>query len=268
MFTSDLNRKIAPVGYIDLRSAIQSVRRRMFTTEIPPEVLDAAKANVDAARRMKANDTIVFEKREISKRPNPIELIANALQCDALRLFIYTESGQVIGSIPSICAHEVLEKVGFLGLTQEMVAVRFRDFYPRRILNAPSVPGLDNAQFENFALCLRENLFDDWLAGTARQLRWPLDLKSRGRGRPKLVPIVKSILKDVIDSGRWRQGMPLKGLVSPIQSKLKGEKVNRETVKKAMHELYRETGQVEYRYVRRKRRRFTKADSDGRRILR
>ena len=43
------------------------------------------------------------------------------------------------------------------------------------------------------------------------------------------------------------------------KSKLEGGKVDRETVKRAMDELYRETGQLEYRYRRLKRRASTKS---------
>ena len=110
-------------------------------------------------------------------------------------------------------------------------------------------------QFDKFAMCLRESAFDSWLASTARQQCWPLDAVPRsGRGRPRLVPIVKSIVKDLIDSDQWRQGIPLKVLVVLIQPKIRGAKVDRETVKKAMDELYRETRQLEYRYTRRERR--------------
>jgi hypothetical protein len=143
----------------------------------------------------------------------------------------------------------------FFQLTLETIVFRFMDFYPCRILDGFDLPGIRKARFDKFALCLKESAFDDWLASTAHQHSWPLDSKPRrGPGQPKLVPAVKPLLKALIDSGRWRQGMLLKELVFPIKTKLKGRKVDRETVKKGMDELYRETGQLEYRYVRRKRR--------------
>ena len=65
---------------------------------------------------------------------------------------------------------------------------------------------------------------------------------------------MKPIVKELIENGRWRQSMLLKELVVPIQLRIEGEKVDRETVKKALDELYTETGDLTYRYVRRKRR--------------
>jgi hypothetical protein len=185
-------------------------------------------------------------------------------------LFIYIESRQRVIPIPATYVQEVLEKAGFLQRTREAIVFRFRGFYPRRILNAVASPELRRTRFENFAFCLRERLFDDWLAHTAHQMHWPLDLKRRrGPGRPQLVPIVKPVVKSLIESGRWRQGMFLKELVGPTQSKIKDQKVDRETVKKAMLELYRESGKLEYRYVPRKRRRAsTKRRTGRRRIIR
>jgi hypothetical protein len=57
----------------------------------------------------------------------------------------------------------------------------------------------------------------------------------------------------VLDGDHWRQGMPLKALVVAIQPKIKGAKVDRETVKKAMDELYHETRQLKFRCARRER---------------
>ena len=45
------NRNMPPNGYIDLRSAIYLVRRRMFTAEIPVYLIEAAKANVAHAAK-------------------------------------------------------------------------------------------------------------------------------------------------------------------------------------------------------------------------
>lgn len=58
--------------------------------------------------------------------------------------------------------------------------------------------------------------------------------------------------------------MLLKELVVPIQLRIEGEKVDRETVKKALDELYTETGDLTYRHVRRKRRASAKPKASAR----
>src|SRR5215510_7154068 len=267
--------KIAPPGYIDLRLAIESIRCRMFTSEIPPELLAAAEANLALAAHTTPDQILerleLFRlpaPTELSRHPKPKELIVEALRRGALTLFIYVESRQRVIPIPPTYVQEVLEKAGFLRVTREAIVFRLRGFYPRRLLNAVASPELRKARFENFAFCVHERLFDHWLAHTAHHLQWPLDLNGhRGRGRPSLVPIIKPIVKSLIDSGRWKQGMPLKGLVSAVQSKIKDQKVDRETVKKAMLELYRENGKLEYRYVHRKRRRASTRRRTGRRRI-
>jgi hypothetical protein len=261
MSAAAVNRTIAPIGYIDIRPAITFVRRRMFTSEIPARVMDAARANAALAERGDLTPDEIFkisEQPQIPAYPEPIELIADTLRSGDLTLFIYAENYHHVIPVPAICVHAVLEKVGLLHRTRDTIILRFKNFFPRQILDGLDLPG--SGQFETFALCLRERAFDDWLSRTARQRSWPLDAKPRrGSGRPTLVPIVKPIVKDLIDSGRWRQGMVLKRLADRIKSKLEGGKVDRETVKRAMDELYRETGQLEYRYRRLKRRASTKS---------
>jgi hypothetical protein len=260
MSAASSNHNIAPNGCLGLRLAIASIRRRMFTSGIPAGLIDAARANLaEAADLTHGKIPRTPVRPRMPAYPEPIEFIADALRSGHLKLFIYTENRQHLIPVPGIGAVEVLERAGFFRPARETIAFRFMDFLPRRILDSLDLKGINKAQFDEFALCLRESAFDIWLASTARQQSWPLDAKPRrGRGRPQLGPIIKPILKDLIDGGRWRQGMLLKELVVPIQSKVEGEKVDRETVKKAMHDLYRETGQLEYRYVRRKRRASTK----------
>ena len=263
MSAAAFSRTIAPIGYIDIRPAITFVRRRMFTSEIPARVMDAARANAALAERGGLAPDEIFkisEQPQIPPYPEPIELIADTLRSGDLTLFIYAENYHHVIPVPSICVHAVLKKVGLLQRTRDTIILRFKNSFPHQTLDGLDLPGINSGQFETFALCLRERAFDDWLSRTARQRSWPLDAKPRrGPGRPTLVPIVKPILKDLVDSGRWRQGMVLKWLVDRIKSKLEGGKVDRETVKRAMDELYRETGQLEYRYRRLKRRASTKS---------
>jgi hypothetical protein len=245
--------RMAPSGYIDLRSANEFVRCRMFTAEFPAHLVEAAKANLAFAANPTPDN--IPKLPPGPSYPAPIELIADALRSGGLTLFIYVESRRNVIPLPAICTHEVLRRAGFISPSRDTIGFRWVDFYPRRILDGLDLHVVNKARFNKFAFCFRASEFDDWLANTARLQSWPLDSEPRrGPGRPKLIPVVKSLLKGLITSGQWRQGMGLKELVFPIQSKLKGEKVNRETVKKAMDELYRETGQLEYRYVRQKRR--------------
>jgi hypothetical protein len=201
--------------------------------------------------------------------PEPIKFVADALGSGRLTLFIFAENLRRVIPVPITCTQEILERLGFFRSTRETIGLRFMEFFPRRILVGLDFPGISMVQFDRFAVCLREGAFDSWLASTARQQCWPLDAIPRsGRGRPRLVPIVKSIVKDLIDSGEWRQGMPLKALVVSIQSKIKDAKADRETVKKAMDELYHETRQLKYRYARRARKVLAKRRTRRGRIFR
>jgi hypothetical protein len=245
--------RMAPSGYIDLRSANEFVRCRMFTAEFPAHLVEAAKENLASAANLITDN--IPKQLPSPSYPRPIELIVDALKSGGLALFIYDESRRNVIPLPATCTQEVLRRAGFISPTRDTIGFRLVDFYPHRLLDGFDLHGISKARFDRFAFCFRENEFDEWLASAARLQSWPLDSElRRGAGRPKLVPLVKPLLKGLITSGQWRQGMGLKELVFPIQSKLKGKKVDRETVKKAMDQLYRETGQLEYRYVRRKRR--------------
>jgi hypothetical protein len=245
-----LNR--APSGYLDVRPAIAAVRRRMFTSEIPVAVLKAAQTNV--ARGTQVPVKVRVEANALPF-PDPARVVVAALLSGDLKLFIYAKFGQTVIPAPVASLHIALQKAAIIQVTKGNVAFRFMAFYPRELLNDLEVPGFEKASFDRFALCIREKHFIDWLARSARQLCWPIDLTRRlGPGRPRLISIVKPIVKELIENGQWRQGMLLKELVVPIQLRIEGEKVDRETVKKALDELYTETGDLTYRYVRRKRR--------------
>src|SRR5262249_50571562 len=219
--------------------------------EIPAWLMDAAKSNVTLAERGELTLAEIpnpSKESQFPEYPEPIELIGDALRSGDLVLFLYGNKNHHVIAVPTICSQAVLERAGFLQATREAHILRFKRFLPRHILDDLDLAGIKRGQLEVFALCLRERAFDDWLAGSARKYSWPLDAKPRrGRGRPKLIPVVKLIVKDLIDSGDWQQGKLLKRLVALSQSKLRGEKVDRETVVKSMDELYRETGQPEYR---------------------
>jgi hypothetical protein len=232
----------------------------MFTSEIPPQLIEAARTNVAEAANLTSHKIFKISSRPpMPAYPKPIKLVADALKSGHLTLFIFAEGLQRVIPVPGSCTQKILERAGFFRLTRETVGFRFTDFFPRRILEGLDFSGIRIAQFDRFAMCVRESAFDSWLASTARQQCWPLDAIPRlGRGRPQLVPIVKSIVKHLIDGSQWRQGMPLKTLVVQVQPKIKGAKVDRETVKKAMDELYHETRQLKYRYARRERRVFAK----------
>jgi hypothetical protein len=246
----------APLGYIDLRHAIASMWGRMYMSGVPQSVIEAAEARV-----AQASTTIqqIAEQVRTSSDPKPIALIIDALKSKDLKLFVYSGVSPVVVSVPPASVNAALERTGFLQLTAENAACRFMDFYPRRILDDVRMPGFNSFAFDRFAFCLKAKAFDAWLAGTARRLRWPLDVKRQPRsGRPTLVHLIRPILQDLIVSGRWKQSMPLKSLVVSIRHKINGPKIDRETVKRVMDDLYRETGNLEYRYVRRPRRASTK----------
>jgi hypothetical protein len=130
------------------------------------------------------------------------------------------------------------------------------EFYPGDVLHNLEIPGLkSSAGFDRFAFCLKQKAFDVWLAATAGQRRWPLDFERHRRsGRPALGHLIRPILQDAIAGGRWKQGMPLKSLVHIIRCQIEGQKIDRETVKRAMNDLFNETGNLAYRYPQRRRR--------------
>jgi hypothetical protein len=161
MSNSVFDRNIAPIGYIDLRPAITSLRRRMFVSEIPEKILEAAETNV----KLVGSKIPIFvsDQPQNARDLQPMDLLADSLHSGALTMFIYAESQLSIIPVPAICTCPVLEKAGFLSLTRKNVAFRFRNFYPRQILDGLNIPRLEEGQFEEFGLCLRERKFDEWL---------------------------------------------------------------------------------------------------------
>jgi hypothetical protein len=245
-------RARAPIGFLDLRAAVGSVRRRLYSSVVPTWVLEAAEANLSGGTSVVRSNN--QQKPDNNEDRQGIVFIIQGLESNDLSLFVYSPSAHRVVPVPSEGAGEALRKAGFISPTIETIVYRFMDFYPRKVMSGIELSGFTRPEFESFAFCLREKVFDNWLAATARRSRWPIDLKRHsGRGRPALGSLIKPVLQDLIDRGRWKQGMPLKSLVLSIRSKIHGETIDRETVKRVMDEIYNETGNLAYRYVRRRR---------------
>jgi hypothetical protein len=245
-------RARAPIGFLDLRAAVESVRRRLYSYGVPIWVLEAAEANLSGRTSVVRSNN--QQNPDNNEGRQGIVFIIQGLESKDLSLFVYSPSAHRVVPVPPEGVGEALRKAGFLSPTMETIVYRFMDFYPRKVMNGIELPGFTGAEFERFAFCLRERVFDNWLAATARRLRWPIDRKRQsGRGRPALGPLIKPVLQDLIDRGHWKQGMPLKSLVLSIRSKIHGETIDRETVKRVMDEIYNETGNLAYRYARRRR---------------
>jgi hypothetical protein len=229
----------------------------MYASGVPAWLTEIAEANAK-----KIDMSYELNTSIAPGNPQPITVILEALQSKQLKLFVYSESLQDVLPVPSSAANDALERTGFLRIAAKSAPYRFMDFYPRRVLSDVGVPALQTVKFDGFAFCLKERAFDAWLAGVARRLRWPLDAKRHPHsGRPALDQSIRPVLQDLIVSGRWKQGMPLKSLVELIRSKINGPKIDRETVKRVMDNIHRETGNPAYRYVRRTRRASTKPRS-------
>jgi hypothetical protein len=247
-----LRRLKAARGFVDLRHAIASMQHRMYMSGVPAWVTETAEAHA-ATFGMSLEQ--IAELVKIPADPPPITLIIDALQSKHLKLFVYSQSGSGLVPVPSSSVTAAMERTGFLRPTAGSATCRFMDFYPRRVLNGVEIPGFRSNKFHHFAFCLKERVFDEWLASIARRSRWPLDVKRHAHsGRPALDHLIRPVLHDLVVSGRWTQDMRLKGLVDSIRLKINGPKIDRETVKRVMDDIYRETGDVAYRYVRRTRR--------------
>ena len=168
------NRNVAPIGYLELRAAIASVRRRMFTSEIPVWLIEAARANLAEAANLAAHKNLRISVRpRMPAHPEPIKFVADAIASGRLTLFIFAENLQRVIPVPVNCTQEILDRLGFFCSTRETIGLRFMDFFPRRILVGLDFPGISMVQFDRFAVCLRESAFDSWLASTAHQQCWP-----------------------------------------------------------------------------------------------
>src|SRR5215471_13168972 len=120
-----LNRNIAPSGYLELRAAIASVRRRMFTSEIPAWLIEAAKANLAEASLGSHRNLSILAMPRMPAYPEPIKLVADALGSGRLTLFIFAENLPRVIPVPVDCTQEILERAGFFRSTRETVGFRF-----------------------------------------------------------------------------------------------------------------------------------------------
>ncbi len=190
----------APLGFIDLRHAIVSMWGRIYASGAPAWLVEAAEAHATTVGSPLKRTVAAIK---FPKDPKPITLIIDALQSKNLKLFIYSGSCPHAVPIPSSSVNAALERTGFLQLTAESALCRSMDFYPRRILNDVELPEFRSVKFDSFAFCPKERAFDEWLAGVARRLRWPLDVKRHPHsGRPSLDHLIRPVLQDVIASGR------------------------------------------------------------------
>lgn len=222
-------RKGPPVGYIDLRAALDLVRRRMFGADVPAHLVEAAEANITYALNPVPRNPPP-KPPKLPTYPEPLEMITDAVRSGNLSIFLYTDSANYVVPISATLVDDLLRSTGFSRPSRETIVYRFKDHYPRSVLNRLDLPSVRRKKFERFALCLRERAFDDWMAETSHQQSWPLGAKPRRkRGRPDRVSVVTSLVKTFVASGRWQTGKPLKLLVGLVNSKLKGEEVDRET---------------------------------------
>jgi hypothetical protein len=225
----------------------------MFGADVPAHLVEAAEANIAYALNPVPHNPPP-KPPKLPTYPEPLEMITDAVRSGNLSMFLNTDAANYVFPIPAALVDDLLRSTGFSRPTRETIVYRFKDHYPRSVLNGLDFPSVRGKKLERFALCLREGAFDGWMAQASRQQSWPLGAKPRRRpGRPDRVSVVTPLVKTFVTSGRWQAGMPLKLLVGLVNSKLRGEEVDRETVKKTLKRLYAETGKLEYRYVPRRR---------------
>lgn len=250
------NRNLLPPGHIKIWNAVELIRRRMFRHDVPEAVLIAAQKNV--------NNPPLPPKVETHPTEHwidpPCRVLFEAIRTSELAVFATTEKRTVIFTIPKNIAADVLARAGIgVARTRESIAMSFKDMMPMSLLRGLDGGVLQQSGGKTFSLILKETEFDDWLGRAARQHRWPVDKEARRNvGRPERVSVVKSIIKVMIEAGKWRGGMPFKELTYLVNANLKGEEVSRATVESALKQLYAETGDLSYRHRKRKRRASTK----------
>jgi hypothetical protein len=192
------NRNLAPRGYIQIRIAIEVVRKRMFSYEIPEAVLIAAQKNVNSLDTLQANFSPEVQAHPIKEWVDPsCAAVTEAIRIGEIALFAMTEKGSAVFAIPQIIAVDVLARVGIgVSQTQATIYLRFINMAPMNLLQGLEVSDLQRSGSATFSLILNEAEFEGWLGRAARQNRWPLDQKARKPvGRPERLSVVKPFIK-------------------------------------------------------------------------
>ena len=88
-------RAKAPMGFLDLRAAVASVRRRLYSSGVPAWLLEAARANLSRADSVVRSDN--QQKPSSNEHPRAITFIIRALQSTDLALFERQTMVSVVG---------------------------------------------------------------------------------------------------------------------------------------------------------------------------
>jgi hypothetical protein len=255
------NRNLPPTGYIRIQDAIALISCRMFSQEVPEAVLIAALKNASDPESIQLPLRVEPHPTKNWVDP-PCEALIEAIRTDEIALFAMTEKNDRIFAIAQNIAVDVMARTG-IPRTSETIALGFMDMLPMTLLQGFEESGLQRSASQTFALILKDDAFDAWLSRCARRNRWPVDKKvPAGAGRPARVPVVRPLIKMIVEAGTWRGGMPFKQLTYLVNAKLKDQEVARGTIESALKQLYAETGDLNYRHRKRKRRTSAKRQNE------
>jgi hypothetical protein len=235
----------------------------MFSSELSPLLFEQAERNVEIAQSgMSLEEVQQQPSTQIPSSHRPNRVLLQAIIDSQLTLFACAGSNGRYCRLQPQVGRSVLAEMAYIegrpaSLDQQRARVlrRFQGSCPTTLLRQLGVDVNWPSSAAEFTPCFRRIDFDRWLAKSAKEFSWPLDRKKkRGRGQPSRIPDVKPIIKAVIHAGAWRPSMSLISLVAAVNASFGEKPVSRETIKRALEEVFEETGDPRFHYSSRRAR--------------
>jgi hypothetical protein len=235
----------------------------MFRSGYSPLLFEQAERNAEIAQSgMSLEEAQQLPSAQIPSSHQPNRVLLQAIIDSQLTLFACVGANGLYCRLRPQVGPSVLAEMAYIegppaSLDQQRARVlrRFQGSCSTTLLRQLGVDVNWPSSAAEFTPCFRRTAFDRWLAKSAKEFSWPLDRKKkRGRGQPSRIPDVKPIIKAVADVGAWRSSMSLTSLVAAVNASFREKPVSRETIKRALEEVFEETGEPRFHYFSRRAR--------------
>jgi hypothetical protein len=228
---------LTPSGYLGIDDAIAAFGERMYRND--PES--------DLVQKLRKSGLSIGS----ADRPaSAIEALRRAVIRGSLGVFVWHSgmSATVKLSATALARLHMLDRRTFFLRTGH---VRTAD------LAGAGVLGKLAKSFSASGCFFKAHPFRIWLDRSERRRRLSQDgnlARPVALGRPSKIKIIEPKILELVESGRWDRSKPLSRVVDLVNQRLTSDQVGRDTVAKAMDDLYSETKDGRYDRRRKKNR--------------